>query len=393
MKKRLYEIVAIGAMLLGTLCMTACVHSDNPVTRRHRATTRLLKKEHRIKIAVAAPWSQRRDHIMEGLVLARDEINESGGILGAEIELVPFDDGSNIDTGSRVAYEIASDEGICAVIGHATSSISVSNSLIYHYYGIPMFSPLSTSQTLTQQGLDMVFRNIPNEDEFAKKAVDFCRKMNWNRVVIYCLQTVYGMGMADAFGMESVENGITVIDRMSYEDVYDIYDYSNVAKRWRDNYSFDAVFIAGTLPQAAEIITVFRQNGITQPIIGGDTFDRPSFFSSGNNKSEDNVYVISNFDVNSEKEAFVKFKKAFTSLHLYDVDQGAYQAYDALKVLAKAIEKAGSVKGTDIAKTLHENELWDEVAGPYSFEEDGDITGHDLIVKKAGNGEFTRISY
>lgn len=385
-----YRPILIALAALVPLC-ASCVKSDDPALRRQIAAERLLKRHHRIKIAVAGPWAQKRNLLLEGLELARDELNASGGVLGAQIEIVPFDDNSNRDTGGRAAYQIANDEEICAVIGHSASSVSVSNSLIYHYYGLLMFSPLSTSRGLTQQGLPLVFRNIPDDDTIGTQAAQFCEKSSWRRVMIYYLNNSYGEGLANAFELQCGENGIAIPDRASYESVYGVRDYSELAKSWKENYSFDAVFIAGSMPQAGEIVSIFRANGISEPIIGGDAFDVPMFFHIAGNDEEEAVYTVTNFDGESENPAFASFRTAFIARYGHELDQAAFQGYDALMVLAKAMEAARSVRGADIAAALKEAELWNEAAGPYRFDEKGNVAGRTLCVKKTDGGAFRAV--
>ena len=366
----------------------SCVKSDDPAVRREKVVTKILNKKHCIKIAVAGPWAQKRNMLMDGLELARDELNASGGVLGAQIELIPFDDNGNKAVGGRIAYEIANDEEICAVIGHSSSSISLANSLIYHYYGLLMFSPLSTSRNLTRQGLPMVFRNIPDDDTLGVQAATFCEKSSWKRVMIYYINNSYGEGLANAFELQCGETGISIPDRASYESLYGVRDYMETIKSWKDNYIFDAVFIAGSMPQAGEIVSIFRANGIDQPIIGGDAFDVPMFFQIAENNTEDQVYTVSNFNNESSNPAFINFKKSFSARYGYDCDQAAFQGYDALMVLGKAIENAKSVCGSDIAHALKSAEQWNEAAGPYKFDDNGNIVGHQPSVKKSESGLF-----
>lgn len=158
MKKRL-----LFALILILALLASCARSDNNDYKRNKATERLLKKEHRIKIAAAGPWESRYNLLKEGLDLALDEVNAAGGVLGAQVELIPFDDQNMLFAGGLAAYEVVSDPQICAVIGHSSSSISISNSLIYHFYGLLMFSPYATNPALTKQGLPYVFRNIPDK--------------------------------------------------------------------------------------------------------------------------------------------------------------------------------------------------------------------------------------
>lgn len=378
MKKRL-----LFALILILALLASCARSDNNDYKRNKATERLLKKEHRIKIAAAGPWETRYNLLKEGLDLALDEVNAAGGVLGAQVELIPFDDHNMLFTGGLAAYEVVSDPQICAVIGHSSSSISISNSLIYHFYGLLMFSPYSTNPTLTKQGLPYVFRNIPDDEATARKAAQFCEKMGWHRILVYYLNSTYGTGLANAFEIQSGN----VLDRVSYENSYTKATHAAVAQNWLDNYKFDAVFIAGLWPNTAEVVSAFRESGINVPIIDGGEFDDPAFFQTSGTINEENLYTVTPYNEKSEKPAFNAFKSAFRAKYGMEPDIAALQGYDALKVLAKAIGNAKSVRASDIAKALRA-ERWNEGAGPYRFDDNGNIINYTLYVKKPHNKAF-----
>ena len=378
MKKRL-----LFALILILALLASCARSDNNDYKRNKATERLLKKEHRIKIAAAGPWESRYNLLKEGLDLALDEVNAAGGVLGAQVELIPFDDQNMLFAGGLAAYEVVSDPQICAVIGHSSSSISISNSLIYHFYGLLMFSPYSTNPTLTKQGLPYVFRNIPDDEATARKAAQFCEKMGWHRILVYYLNSTYGTGLANAFEIQSGN----VLDRVSYENSYTKATHAAVAQNWLDNYKFDAVFIAGLWPNTAEVVSAFRESGINVPIIDGGEFDDPAFFQTSGTINEENLYTVTPYNEKSEKPAFNAFKSAFRAKYGMEPDIAALQGYDALKVLAKAIGNAKSVRASDVAKALRA-ERWNEGAGPYRFDDNGNIINYTLYVKKPHNKAF-----
>ena len=378
MKKRL-----LFALILILALLASCARSDNNDYKRNKATERLLKKEHRIKIAAAGPWESRYNLLKEGLDLALDEVNAAGGVLGAQVELIPFDDQNMLFAGGLAAYEVVSDPQICAVIGHSSSSISISNSLIYHFYGLLMFSPYATNPALTKQGLPYVFRNIPDDDATARKAAQFCEKMGWHRILVYYLNSTYGTGLANAFEIQSGN----VLDRVSYENSYTKAAHAAVAQNWLDNYNFDAVFIAGLWPNTAEVVSAFRESGINVPIIDGGEFDDPAFFQTPGTRNEENLYTVTPYNETSEKPAFNAFRSAFRTKYGMEPDIAALQGYDALKVLAKAIGNAKSVRASDVAKALRA-ERWNEGAGPYRFDDNGNIINYTLYVKKPHNKVF-----
>ena len=374
------------ALVLIIAVLASCARSDNQEVRRNKATAHLLNKEHRIKIAAAGSWENKYNLLEEGLNLALEEVNAAGGVLGAKVELIYFDDQSMLFTGGLAAYEIASDPQICAVIGHTSSSISISNSLIYHFYGLPMFSPYSTNPALTKQGLPYVFRNIPDDDATAKKAAQFCEKMGWRRILVYYLNTSYGTGLANAFELQSGN----VLDRVSYEASYRRAEHAAVAQNWKENYEFDAIFIAGLWPATAEVVSVFRENGINVPFIDGGEFDDPEFFRTPATRKEENVYTITPYNENSDNPVFKSFLNAFRAKYGKDPDIAAQHGYDALKVLTKAMENAKSVRAADVAKALRA-ERWNEGAGLYRFDSTGNITNFTLFVKKPEKGAFNVI--
>ena len=106
--------------------------------------------------------------------------------------------------------------------------------------------------------------------------------------------------------------------------------------------------------------------------------------------ASDSADDSANFDPNSTNAAFVDFKKNFKEKYGVDPNWEATESYDALKVLAKAIQNAGSVKAKDIAAALKSKNEWDEGAGPYRFNENGEIE-KKLLVKKTYAGSFKTV--
>ena len=385
MKKRL-----LLALVLVMAVLASCMKSDNYAYRRVVDSERLLKKEHRIKIAAAGGWNKHVNYLLEGIKLAQEEINAAGGILDSHVEIIQFDDENMLYTGNLAAYQIASDQQICAVLGHTYSSISIPNSIIYHFYGLLMFSPFSTKPALTQQGLPYVFRNIFDDNASAIKAAEFCAKRGWKRVLVYYLNSSFGEGAANAFELNfgKISQDCVIQDRVSYEIVNDTKDHVQVAKKWLENYEFDAVFVAGVNPDIHEIVPAFRSMGVTQPIIDFGEFDFPQFFQQPENQNEDNVYTVSQYNSESTNSKFVAFRKAFKAKYGVEPDAPALHGYDALKVLAKAMSIAKSIRPEKVAKVLRTLQKWDEGAGPYRFDDNGDIINGKLYVKKASKGVF-----
>lgn len=377
------SFLPVASLALAVL-FPGCVGKDNPAEER---AYRASKSKGPIVIAAASPWGQKRNLLWEGLTLARDEINASGGVLNRPIELMPFDDDNDVGQGQLVAYEIADNPDVVAVIGHSSSSVSISNAILYHYYGIVMLSPLSTSASLTRKGFNKVFRNIPSDTIFGTGAATLCERKGWKKVLIYYVNTAYGQDLANSFELACAEHNVEIEDRSSYEPSSSLLAYSETAAFWLRNYDFDAIYLCGLMPQAGQIVAELRQQGVVKPIIGGEAFDHPMLFSTAGKYAE-NVYVTTVFDINSTYQPFTDFRRKFNQAYGKEPDQAACHGYDALYVLAQGIVNAGTTVPDKIAAGLLEIKEWNGPVGPYHFDVNGDIAGKQLVVKRVENGAF-----
>ncbi len=93
----------------------------------------------------------------EGTVLAIEEINAAGGVLGKKIELITEDNQSKAGEPANVVNKLISQDGVVAILGEVASSRSLEAAPICQQNKIPMISPASTNPKVTETG-DYIFR-------------------------------------------------------------------------------------------------------------------------------------------------------------------------------------------------------------------------------------------
>lgn len=381
-------IKKIIILIAFTALVTGCSGSDNPADNRAK---KALKSTGDILIGAASPWGEKRNLLWEGISMAVNEINQGGGLLsGRKISVVKGDDKGDLTTGQIVAQSFADNEHIVAVLGHSGSYVSIPVSIMYQYYGLVMVSPLSTGYKLTTQGYAKIFRNIPNDRIFGAKLAEFCRKKGFNNILIYNINDDYGRGQSNAFEISSLNNGLTVLDRSSYDDLSTARNFRDEIKFWQDNYDFDAIFLAGTMPKAAEFVLEARKMGVTVPIVGGDALDNPRLIEIAG-KAADNVYVGTVFHPDFDYPAMKTFLEKFQKTYNKNPDIAATQGYEAMMVIAEGIKNAGNTVPADIAKALHSSKSFKGLTGEFSFDENGDVVGKPLIMKVVRDGKFTLV--
>lgn len=371
-------------MALATV-MAGCTGSDNPAENRAR---KALKSKGDILIGAAAPWAAKQDLLWEGISMAVDEINQNGGLLnGRKIKVIQGDDKGDLTTGQLVAQSFADDENVVAVLGHSASYISIPVSIIYQYYGIVMISPVSTNVKLTSQGYPKIFRNIPSDRIFGEKIAQFCRDHGFSNILIYNIDDDYGRGIGNAFEISALANGLSILDRSSYDELSSARDFREDIKSWKDNYRFDAIFLAGVVPQAAEFIVEARKMGVNVPIIGSDAMDSPLLLEIAGQAAE-NVYVGSVFHPDVDYPAMKTFLESFRKRFGKEPDIDATQGYEAMMALAQGIRSAGTTVPADIARAMHAQKSFKGLTGEFAFDQHGDVTGKPLIMKVVKDGRF-----
>ncbi|MCR4822613.1 MAG: ABC transporter substrate-binding protein [Treponema sp.] len=375
--------------LLSFFAFFSCME-DDPVRMRQNAINKLYRHG-RVKIAVANSFEQNKTDMWDAALLAQDQINNMG-LCPVQIELIKCDDGGTPLSGTKKAYEIASDNEIAAVIGHGYSDISMPCSLIYQYYGILTINYISTIYTLTDQNNPYIFSNMPNDNNFGAAIAEICGKNGYERVIIYYLDNISGTSLSNSFELNCNNRGIEVVTRDSYDLTANKQIFETTVKRWKNNFVFDAVFIAGRMPSLGDIIVTLRENGIDCPIVGADPFDDPLLTKMLGPSENGRIFAVSNYNLSSKNFKFQDFFKRFKERYGHNPDQEALQVYDALLVLADAINESWTAEPQKLAEILRKG-LWYEAAGPYSFYPNGAVKDRELTKKVFKDGRFEEIKF
>ena len=150
---------------------------------------------------------------------------------------------------------------------------------------------------------------------------------------------------------------------------------------------FDAIFIAGTMPEVAYLVEQARELGIGQPIVGGEGLATESFLEATGEAAE-GIVVATYYHPDDPRPEVQQFNAAFQARYGMLPDVWAAQGYDAVKVLAHAMGMAGSTVPEQVAEELCSIAEWPGVTGPYTFQENGDVIGRPIVLTVVRDGAF-----
>lgn len=327
-------------------------------------------------VTIAAPWPwESRTALLygQGLQMAAEEVNAAGGVLGRPLTVLREDDHESVDRGRLVAQRLAQNRDVVAVIGHMQSYVSLPAAAIYDLSGLVHLAPTATDPRLTEQGYRRLFRMTFTDREIGAQMADFAAAQGLSRVAIYYIRNAYGRGLANAFEERALERGVDIADRQSYDPNTSVGEraLTDVLTSWED-LDLRAIFIAGEPRQAAAMIRAARGAGIAVPVLGGDALGTSNFVRLGGRAAEGTVLAAA-FHPADEREEVQRFSLAFRRRYGVLPDVSAALGYDAVRLLAHGITRAGGVEPDAVAEALRATAGWRGVTGPVAFTDEGDL--------------------
>jgi len=338
------------------------------------------------KIVIAAVDSfDHKSYFKEGIQLAAQEINAAGGVLGKKINVLFYDDKNDCKTGEKISKNIAKNKEVAAVIGHRNPEIAVNASITYKDAGIIFISP---SVDLNRFGGDFIFRQSLSDEGLSKKIANFVLKNHYQNLIILYDVSTETKRFKELFREIAEKKSLNIVTEKFYTaNESQENDYRLLLTNTLKNKNYDAIFLAGFLPSAAELIKQIREVGVTVPILGTHKLNYNELWTIAGKAAEDTI-VSTSFDQNLPNNITQNFVKQFKKKYVYSPDAHAAQGFDALKLLAYTINKGNSSRPVVINTTIRCMKKWSGASGSYNFEKDGRICPNNIFFKHFKNGMF-----
>ncbi|HYM68554.1 MAG TPA: branched-chain amino acid ABC transporter substrate-binding protein, partial [bacterium] len=325
-----------------------------------------------IKIGVPVPLSggnaKMGDDISKAGMLAVEEWNAKGGILGRKLEIVAFDDACDAQASVTAAHKLI-DSGVVAVAGGYCSSAAIPASAVYHDTGVAFVADASSNPKLTDQGFENVFRVIGRDDQQGPYAAGFMMKtLKAKRIAIIHDNTVYAKGLADATKMAlDGKPGVQVVffDAVTPGEK----DFSAVLTKVK-GLKPDVTYYTGYYPEGGLVAKQFKDLGVSGKFMAGDANNDPTFITEAGPAAE-GVFVTSTplpQDMSTAKAFVDRYKKRWNQ------DPGPYSAleYDAVNVVIDALRRAGKADRAAVVKAIAATKNYRGATGAISFDKKGD---------------------
>jgi branched-chain amino acid transport system substrate-binding protein len=320
----------------------------------------------------------------KGSEMAFDEINKGGGLLGKQVKLIVEDDQSKPEEAATAVTKLINQNGVVAVLGEVASSRSLAAAPICQGAKIPMVTPSSTNPKVTQQG-DYIFRvcftDVQQGEADAKFAAKFLKAKK--AALLYDVRNDYSVGLRLVFSQKFKEYGGEITAEQSYSEGDS--DFRAQLTQLKSA-NPEIIYVPGYYTEVGTIARQARDLGITAPLVGGDGWDSPKLWEIGG-KALNGCYFSNHYSVDDPSPAVQKFVADYKAKFGATPDALAALGYDAARILAEAIRKAGSTEGAKIRDALADTKSFAGVTGSITIDKDRNAV-KPVVMLKVEDGKF-----
>jgi len=281
----------------------------------------------------------------KGTLLAIEQVNAAGGVLGKKINLIYEDNQSKPGESATIVKKLITRDHVVAVLGEVASGRSMEAAPICQQSKIPMISPSSTNPKVTETG-DYIFRVCYTDPFQGKLLAEFALKtLKAKKIALLSdVAAPYSVGLAQYFREPYLAGGGQIVIEQKYSSHDKDFKAQLTAIKAENP---EAIFVPGYYTEAGLIVLQARQLGITVPLFGGDGWEAPELIETAGNALE-GTYYSTHYSPEVQTPIVQDFVKKFQARWNGETpDAMAALGYDSAMVLVDAIKRAGT---TDSAK-------------------------------------------
>lgn len=316
---------------------------------------------------------------MDGANLAVKNINDAGGIKslgGRPLQLVVYDETSDAANVKATAERALNDKSVVAGIGGSNSALTIPMIPAFEMAKVPLVT-FNNAKDVTNQGYKFVFSITNRGTEIGNYTVKYLDYMNnvmkadLKKVAIIYENSANGINMADGARANLKTLGLEIVFDESYPA--GAVDFAPMITSIK-NKGATVVMPFGYMQEGKLIMQTMRDMKY-YPVVMSNTV-WPSFYEALGDASN-GVIASGNWNWNTkvvqDNPEYTKIVQQFEATYGYFMTEHSGPAYESVRIIANAIEKAASVDPQVIRDTISATELPGmQLGGPYKFNEKGE---------------------
>ena len=299
-------------------------------------------------LELSGPGAVSGTNFRDGMLMAIEEINAKGGILGKKIDTPILDTQSDAGI-SRSQVQKVLDNKPYVILGPVYSGSVMVDMLLTQQAEIPEIVG-GEAAAITQKNNPYVFRTSFGQQFSMPKIANYFRDgLKAKTVSVVWVNNDFGKGGRDTFKKEMESRNIKVVADVSTEAGQADFSADVVKVKGANA---DAIFVYLNEEESARFLREAKKQGIKQPLIGETTLLGQKVIELAGdaaNGVKGHVGLTIDAPIPAVKEFSAKFKKRFN----YDCDHNGIKGYTAVYFIKHVTEKVGKFDSKAFAKKAH----------------------------------------
>lgn len=321
--------------------------------------------------------------VRNGVILAVEHINASGGIDGRKIELLVQDDKGE-PPAARQANTALYNAGVEAIVGHTTSEMSAAGLEFCNEHELLLISPSSSAEYLMGKD-DYFFTLYPSNSVLAQTLADYAYnqlKVRKTAALTDEANNLYTENYFQEFKMHFERLGGKIEGKYSYNSL-NSNEFHSLTGRLLKNEPDSVLVLAASLDTALIAQQLFKR-GLSIPLLGCDWASYRELIEQGG-PYVDHIYLPNLYSsTRSLASSYGLLYDEYQSRYREKASIGAALGYETMWLLAQALEMRE--KSEPLKQTLLRNRF-EGFEEAISFNPNGEAK-RTVYIKTIRNGEF-----
>jgi branched-chain amino acid transport system substrate-binding protein len=322
-------------------------------------------------LSVTGPAAFLGDPELKTLQLYVEELNKKGGVLGRQLELIHYDDGTDANKANSFTKRLIEDDKVDILIGGTTTGATMSMVPLVTKAEIPFIS-LAGAVVVIEPVKKWVFKTPHTDRMAAEKVFEDMKKRGITKVAL--LSETSGFGQSGKKETEAVaaQYGVTLVANETYgpKDT----DSSPQLTKIKNTAGVEAVFVFG-LGQGPAIVTKnYRQLGITLPLYQSHGVASDEFLKLAG-PAADGVRLPSPAQLipeqlpanDPQKSMVTSYDNAYKTKYKTEASTFGGYAYDALLLSVDAMKRAGSTDKSKVRDAIESTKGFVATSGTFNM--------------------------
>jgi branched-chain amino acid transport system substrate-binding protein len=326
---------------------------------------------------------------LKGAQLAVKQINESGGLLGRQVELIAPDGKTDQQETAKAAQRLLS-EGVIAGIGESDTTFVMAGAPLFQEKGIPFVTSGATHPELPQWVGNYMFMTPFGDDDQSYAIADFTYdKLGVRKVVVWTDNSMdFTKALSKFFVERFKERGGEIVGTDSF--MMGDTDFSaQIARLTSITPTPDAVFVSAIPSEAGLSVKQIREQGINIPIVSGDGFDTELVATVPGPELANDIYFSTHTYRADDREEVKKFVADYKTEYGIEPENAfAPLGYDAMMLVADAIRRANSAEPAKIRDALAETRGFKGVTGEIGYTRESMVPPKPVSIVSVKGGNY-----